>query len=95
MSKRLRPAVLVGACALVATSVPWTTAGAAPQPVVTAAVQVDRNPDPARAYASPQIARNPKTGELVIAATEVRTLKTVEVWLSTDDGRSWNPGADP
>lgn len=65
------------------------------RPVVTAAVQVTTNPDPARAYASPQIIRNHKTGELVIATTESRTLKTIEVFISTDDGRSWFPGGDP
>ncbi len=95
MSRSLRPVVLAGACMVVATCVPGVSAGAAAKPYVTAAVQVSGNPDPARAYASPQIARNPKTGELVIAATETRTLKTVEVWLSVDDGRSWQPGGDP
>lgn len=63
--------------------------------VATAAVQVTRNPDPLRAHASPQIARNPRTGELVIAETEVRTAKTCNVHVSVDDGRSWFPGGDP
>jgi hypothetical protein len=64
-------------------------------PSVTAAVQVTRDPNPSRAHASPQIARNPRTGELVIAATEFRTTKTCEVFISTDDGRSWFDGASP
>lgn len=87
-----------GAMAVVAGTVPWTApagATAKPKPVVTDAVQVDQNPDPTRAYATPQIVRNPKTGELVIAATEVRNLRTVEVWISGDDGRSWEHGGDP
>ncbi|HEX2027053.1 MAG TPA: sialidase family protein [Nitriliruptorales bacterium] len=63
--------------------------------VVTAAVQVTRNPDPARAHASPQIARNPVTGEFVVAETEVRAERTCDVHVSTDDGRSWSPGGDP
>ena len=67
----------------------------ADQPAVTAAVQVTRNPDPARAHVAPQIARNPVTGELVVAETDVRTLKTCNVHISTDDGRSWVPGGDP
>src|SRR5215210_7341288 len=61
-------------------------------PVVTAAVQVTTNPDPARAHATPQLARNPKTGELVIAETEYRTTLACNVHISTDDGRSWAPG---
>ncbi|MGI8810626.1 MAG: sialidase family protein [Acidimicrobiales bacterium] len=62
------------------------------EPVVTAAVQVTKNPDPARAHATPQLARNPKTGELVIAETEYRTTLACNVHISTDDGRSWAPG---
>lgn len=65
------------------------------RPTAKAAVQVTRNPDPARAHASPQIARNPKTGELVVAETEVRTKKTCNVHISVDDGRSWFPGGNP
>lgn len=66
-----------------------------PQPVVTGAVQVTANADPTRAHASPQIARNPVTGELVVAETEVRTLKTCAVHISTNDGATWAPGGDP
>ena len=61
---------------------------------MTAAVQVTRNPDPARAHATPVLARNPKTGELVIAETEYRTTLACNVHISTDDGRSWAPGGD-
>jgi hypothetical protein len=91
------PNAVAAVLLLAAASVPWVVsgAGAAERPVVTNAVQVTANPDPARAYASPQIARHPETGELVIAATETRTLKTVEVFVSSDDGRSWRPGGDP
>ena len=64
-------------------------------PFVTAAVQVTQDPNPSRAHASPQIARNPRTGELVIAATEFRTTKTCNVFISVDDGRSWFPGGSP
>lgn len=64
-------------------------------PVVTGAVQVTANTDPTRAHASPQIARNPVTGELVVAETEVRNRKTCDVHISTNDGRTWAPGGDP
>ena len=63
--------------------------------VVTGAVQVTTNADPARAHVVPWIVRNPDNGTLVIADTENRTKKTVDIYLSTDDGRSWFPGGDP
>lgn len=63
--------------------------------VATGAIQVTSNPDPARAHASPQIARNPKTGELVVAETDFRTEWTCNVHISTDDGRTWARGGDP
>ncbi len=87
----LSPTVLV----LVAGAQHGDAQETADQPLVTAAVQVTRNPDPARAHASPQIARNPVTGELVVAETEVRTQRTCNVHVSSDDGRSWSPGGDP
>lgn len=65
------------------------------EPVVTAAVQVTGNADPARAHSTPQIARNPLTGELVIAEAEVRTKKTCDIHISVDDGRSWFDGGSP
>jgi hypothetical protein len=64
-------------------------------PSVTAAVQVTNNPDPARGQSTPLISRNPKTGVLVIADCEARTKKTVDVYRSVDDGRSWAPGGSP
>lgn len=64
-------------------------------PHVTAAVQVSTNPDPARGHSTPLITRNPKTGVLVIADCEARTKKTVDVYRSFDDGRSWSPGGSP
>ncbi len=66
------------------------------EPVVTGAVQVtNSNADPARAHSTPQIARNPLTGELVIAEAEVRTKKTCDIHISVDDGRSWFDGGSP
>jgi len=65
------------------------------EPVVTAAVQVTTNPNPTRAHSSPQMARNPKTGELVVVETDVYGGFGVNVHVSTDNGRSWFPGGDP
>jgi hypothetical protein len=65
------------------------------RPVVTAAVQVSTNPDPARGHSTPLITRNPKTGVLVIADCEARTKRTIDVYRSADDGRSWSPGGSP
>ena len=65
------------------------------EPVVTAAVQVTGNADAARAHSTPQLARNPVTGELVIAEAEVRTKKTCDIHISVDDGRSWFDGGSP
>lgn len=64
-------------------------------PVVTAAVQVSTNPDPSRGHSTPLITRNPTNGTLVIADCEARTKRTVEVYRSLDDGRSWTPAGDP
>ena len=65
------------------------------EPAVLAAVQVTTNGDAARAHSTPQIARNPLTGELVIASAEVRTKKTCDIHISVDDGRSWFEGGSP
>jgi hypothetical protein len=84
-----------------ATMVAALTSGAGAQealldePVVTAAVQVTQNPDAGRAHSTPQIARNPVTGELVIASAEVRTKKTCDIHVSADDGRTWFEGGSP
>ena len=64
-------------------------------PHVTAAVQVSTNPDPARGHSTPLITRSPKTGVLVIADCEARTKRTIDVYRSFDDGRSWSPGGSP
>jgi len=64
-------------------------------PVVSAAVQVSTNLDPARGHSTPLITRNPRTGMLVIADCEARRKKTVDVYRSADEGRSWAPGGDP
>ncbi len=67
------------------------------EPVVTSAVQVTTNPSPVRAHSSPQIARNPETGELVMAETDVFSNPdfSVNIHLSSDEGRTWAPGGDP
>ena len=70
-------------------------AGAAddpPVPRVTGAVQVTDNPNVVRAHITPQIARNPKTGELVIAEVDARGTRECVVHLSSDGGRSWSLG---
>jgi len=69
--------------------------GLGAKPVVSAAAQVTTNPNPTRAHSSPQIARNPKTGELVIVETDVYGGFGVNVHLSGDGGRTWAPGGDP
>jgi hypothetical protein len=65
------------------------------EPWVTAAVQVTTNPDPARGHSTPLITRNPKTGMLVIADCEARTKRTIDVYRSADEGRTWSPGGSP
>jgi hypothetical protein len=65
------------------------------EPAVMAAVQVTQSLDPGRAHSTPQIARNPVTGELVIGSAEVRTKKTCDIHISTDDGRTWFEGGSP
>lgn len=93
-----RWAVAAATFAAFALSVPAVgpAAGAAPiTPWVTGSVQVTGNPDPARDNVVPWIVRNPLNGTLVIASTENRTRKTVEVFISTDDGRTWGTGGDP
>ena len=71
------------------------SAQSAERPVVTAAAQVTTDPLPTRAHSSPVIARNPKTGELVIVEAEVRRDERCIVHISGDDGRSWSPGGSP
>jgi hypothetical protein len=52
--------------------------------------------DPAivRAHTSPQMARNPKTGELVLVEGDIRGSRKCTVHISADDGRSWAVGGD-
>jgi hypothetical protein len=69
--------------------------GSGERPVVTAAVQVTPNPNPTRAHSSPQIARNPVNGELVIAETDVYGGFGIATHISADGGRTWAPGGDP
>jgi hypothetical protein len=72
-------------------------AGVAPAGAVSAtgAVQVTNDPAPLRSHSSPQIAVNPKTGDLVAVESDVRGNRACAVHLSTDGGRSWFPGGDP
>jgi hypothetical protein len=82
---------------VVAVSAAPVTSGAQEEinPSVTAAVQVSPNADPARGHSTPLITRNPNNGVLIIADCEARTKKTVDVYRSVDDGRSWGPGGSP
>jgi len=59
----------------------------------TGAVQVTNDPAPLRSHSSPQIAVNPKTGDLVTVESDVRGNRACAVHLSTDGGRSWFPVA--
>ena len=94
---RRKWAVSFGLAGAMALALPWigAPASAAYQPWVTGSVQVTDNPDPSRAHVVPFIVRNPFNGTLVIADTENRTKKTVDVYLSTNDGRTWVKGGDP
>lgn len=69
-------------------------ASAAAGPAVAAAVQVTTDPNPVRAHTSPQIARNPRTGDLVIGEANVRGTRRCVIDISTDDGRTWFVGGD-
>ena len=91
--KRLLPFVL-GLWAS-ATLTPAGAQDVTTKPVVTAAVQVTGDPQMVRAHTSPQAARNPKTGELVIVEGDIRGSRQCSVHISSDDGRSWRPGGQP
>ncbi|MGI8806482.1 MAG: sialidase family protein [Acidimicrobiales bacterium] len=87
---------LAAALVMAATAAPPTwSAEKELNPWVSAAVQVSVNPDPARGHSTPLITRNPKTGVLVIADCDARTKRTIDVYRSLDDGRSWAPGGSP
>ena len=71
-------------------------AGAANEPVVTAATQVTADLNPVRGHSTPQLARNPRTGELVVVESDPRSAsRSCVIHISTDRGRSWFPGGDP
>lgn len=99
MNRRARrTSILLGAAlaALAAvTATPATGQEAAPRVAPGAAVQVTANPMPVRAHSSPQIARNPANGELVLVESDVRGARTCAVHISGDGGRTWSPGGDP
>lgn len=88
MGKRLFAAVLV-------TAALFSGAGVAAGLSATGAVQVTNDPAPLRSHSSPQIAVNPKTGELVTVESDVRGNRACAVHISTDGGRSWFAGGDP
>ncbi len=69
--------------------------GAQGEPVVTQAVQVTPGPDPVRGHSSPQLARNPANGELVIVESNPRggaQERTCDVHISIDGGQRWIVG---
>lgn len=85
-------ALLLGVALLGAPSAGAKPVGA---PVATGAVQVTGDPAVVRAHTSPQVARNPKTGELVVVEGDIRGSRRCTVHLSVDDGQSWADGGDP
>ncbi len=96
MGRKVITAVAAAALALVAgggTSAAGAREGAVGEDaVVTGAVQVTGNADPTRAHSSPQLAKNPETGELVVVESEVRSDFRCRVHISNDEGRSWFSG---
>jgi hypothetical protein len=90
VGNRLRTFIGIVAAGLVVASAP---AGA--QLAATAAVQVTNDPAPLRSHSSPQIAVNPKNGDLVAVESDVRGSSTCAIHISTDGGRSWFAGGDP
>ncbi len=92
--KRLFP--LVAGLAGLAAFTPAVAAQAPTlMPVVTDAVQVTADPQLVRAHTSPQMVRNPKTGELVIVEGDIRGSRQCSTYISGDDGRSWRLGGQP
>lgn len=95
--RRFRASAALAVAMVVAGGVP-SALGASDDdyaPVVTNAVQVSDDPNPSRGYSTPQITRNPDNGVLVIADCDARNAKTLEVYRSFDDGRSWSHGGNP
>lgn len=64
------------------------------EPVLTGSVQVTSNPNYVRAHMTPQIVRNPKSGELVVAEVDGRGTRECTVHISMNEGRSWFKGGD-
>ena len=94
-SVRRAAEVAIGMVLALASAPPVPAAAKPVPPVVTAAVQVSQDPNPARAHAMGQITRNPKTGTLIVADSDARIRRTVDVYRSTDDGANWQAGGDP
>jgi len=93
-------AVVPVACAALLSPAPL--AAATDDPLVTAAVQVTRNPTPVRAHSSPQLAVNPTNGEVVVIESDVQGTRKdpagtrgCNVHISADGGRTWFRGGDP
>jgi hypothetical protein len=91
---RLRP-VLVVACVGIVLAAPGVAAASSKPDGPTAAVQVTNDQSPLRSHSSPQIAVNPKTGELVTVESDVRGSRACVIHISTDGGRTWFQGGDP
>jgi len=70
------------------------TADTADRPIVTAAVQVTADPSFVRSHTSPQVARSPRTGVLVVVEANPRGSRACEAHYSVDDGRSWFAGGN-
>lgn len=88
--------VLAAAATALATFSP-SSAGAVEEVRVLAAVQVtEADPNPARTYSSPVLARDPRDpNRVVAAAAEIRS-RRCGMLRSTDGGRSWErPDSDP
>lgn len=95
MWRRFVAAAFVFGAAAVGAGGPAFSTPALAKPDVTDAVQVTPDPSVVRAHTSPQMARNPKTGELVVVEGDIRGSRKCTVHISVDDGRSWAEGGNP
>ena len=95
MSRRVVRSVLLLAVLAVVAAGPARAESTPKLSAPTAAAQVTNDPAPLRSHSSPQIAVNPKNGELVTVESDVRGSRACAVHLSTDGGRSWFAGGDP
>ncbi|MDQ4133415.1 MAG: glycoside hydrolase [Actinomycetota bacterium] len=100
MAKRC-PWVFVLAVLASSVAVTPSAAQSAKDRVVTAAVQVTPNPTAVRAHSSPQIAVNPKNGELVVVESDIQAIRNdpegrrgCNVHISADGGRTWFRGGN-